>query len=269
MSLRKLEIKQVQKLELETLSYLDKVCKDLGVEYCLAYGSALGACRHEGFIPWDDDLDVYIRRTDIKRLADYVNSRTDSIFKVLLPLEADGYHHPYPKLTRTDTVLEEPKNNRVEGLGIFIDLFPCDFVRRKTRLFVLKQKAVNYLNKMYCQVYVRNHTGVEFGVLLKKGVSSLFKPLNPIKIHHLIERLAVAGTSYDGDWLTCPYDASYVIKSSEVFPPCLCKFNDRHYLGPREIAKYCEEIYGPEYMVPIKTPQSSHGEAWMKGGCSE
>ena len=64
----KLSLQEIQAIEFSMLEFLDSVCVEEGIEYCLFYGSALGAVRHGGFIPWDDDIDVAIKREDCERL---------------------------------------------------------------------------------------------------------------------------------------------------------------------------------------------------------
>ena len=58
----KLSLQEIQAIEFSMLEFLDSVCVEEGIEYCLFYGSALGAVRHGGFIPWDDDIDVAIKK---------------------------------------------------------------------------------------------------------------------------------------------------------------------------------------------------------------
>ena len=78
----KLELKEVQSVAFDMLCYLDEICKENSIRYCLMYGTALGAVRHRGFIPWDDDVDVGVINDDLDRLICLVNQE-ESPYSVL------------------------------------------------------------------------------------------------------------------------------------------------------------------------------------------
>ena len=63
-------VEELQKIELEILKYIDKVCKENSLTYFLAYGTLIGAIRHKGFIPWDDDVDIQMPRDDYNKLCE-------------------------------------------------------------------------------------------------------------------------------------------------------------------------------------------------------
>ena len=73
-------LQKIQKEELEILLYFDRFCRDNCLKYSLAYGTLIGAARHKGFIPWDDDIDVFMPRNDFEKLKQKFNSKTDIFF---------------------------------------------------------------------------------------------------------------------------------------------------------------------------------------------
>ena len=89
----------------DMLCYFDEICKKLNIEYRLDSGSVLGAVRHEGFIPWDDDLDVVISKKDEKKLCDYLISNPNSQYVLLCP-QTDSSYHP-ENLLDFVTILQE------------------------------------------------------------------------------------------------------------------------------------------------------------------
>lgn len=254
-------IEEVQGLELEMLDYLNDVCRVNAIEYSLAYGTALGACRDNGFIPWDDDVDVYVPRSEMNRLIAAVNDE-GGLYRVFVPNETPGYRHPYPKLVRTDTKLVEPKNKPVPDLGVFIDLFPCDFVSSESLMQKARQRVVNLLNKVYCQIYVRNHSGDGFLLSLLRLLSLVASAVPPQFFHRINETIATAFTETDaqpGDWLASPYDECRLLPVDFVFPSTRHVFSNRTYLAPAKLNEYCRIIYGDEYMRPIRTDNAFHG----------
>ncbi|MDT3366475.1 MAG: LicD family protein [Bacteroidota bacterium] len=116
---------QYQKLLAETAKAFDDLCRRHGIRYYAAYGTALGAVRHGGFIPWDDDMDVYLLRGDYDRLLTLGDDPAlQGRYGFARPGDRD-YPLPYAKFCNIRTsVVEDPRWPAV--LGVFIDLFPLD-----------------------------------------------------------------------------------------------------------------------------------------------
>lgn len=120
------ERKKLWAVELDLLCELDRVCKEHGIHYMLGAGTLLGAVRHKGFIPWDDDIDVYCLRDDYNKLVSVSDSFEHPYF--LQNAYSDlKFEKPYAKL-RNDltTVIEVDKILQDINNGIYIDIFPID-----------------------------------------------------------------------------------------------------------------------------------------------
>lgn len=114
------------------LREFDRVCRKIGIPYVLYAGSMLGAVRHQGFIPWDDDIDILMLREDYERFLNEAESLLD-LEKFYLQKEFSE-HWPmfFSKLRLNNTACIEkyhPKDNKVHQ-GIYIDIFPCDSAAR-------------------------------------------------------------------------------------------------------------------------------------------
>ena len=119
---------ELKKIQLELLLVFHEYCCKHGIKYSLAAGTLIGAVRHNGFIPWDDDIDVYLLREDYNRLINLypVEEKQDCI---LLSKERDEkWHRAYAKFYDNRTFIFEETRNRYEGLGVGIDVFPIDDV---------------------------------------------------------------------------------------------------------------------------------------------
>jgi len=144
------EMKKVWAVELDLLSEFDRVCKKYHIKYFASGGTMLGAVRHKGFIPWDDDIDLMMMRDDYDRLCK------------IAPLEfkhpyffQNGYTDPgavvygHAKLRNSDTAAISKKNlyKTNTNSGVFIDIFPLDSVIPTEHLFTKQgKKAKRYLN---------------------------------------------------------------------------------------------------------------------------
>lgn len=126
--MRKLEINEIKKLSFEVLCSIREVCIRHNISYSLTGGTLIGAVRHKGFIPWDDDIDIMMPRPDYDKFIEIVKNGDCPQFN-LMAVEINGMDYPYPfaKACHPDTVLIEDKT-RQSGiqLGVYVDVFPVD-----------------------------------------------------------------------------------------------------------------------------------------------
>ena len=136
--MRVLSDREVKQRLLDMMVWFDAFCAEHGLRYSIACGTLLGAMRHGGFIPWDDDIDVAMPREDYERMLalthpESANDKTAAAevhgqYEVLHYRYTKGYYYSFAKIIDTETYLEE--SYRVEKcLGVFIDIFPHDYFK--------------------------------------------------------------------------------------------------------------------------------------------
>lgn len=117
----------LRSVQLELLAELDRLCKAHGLQYFALYGTLLGAVRHHGFIPWDDDLDVGMLRPDFDRLTEIVNSSLDDQYFFQTVDSDPHYGCMFGKLRKNGTrAVDRISYGSPQHGGIFIDVFPID-----------------------------------------------------------------------------------------------------------------------------------------------
>lgn len=117
-----------QQVLLELFGVFDRLCRKHDIPYMLFAGSALGAVRHQGIIPWDDDLDVVMLRPHYKRFLEVASKELQDSTYFIQPEFSDHWPMFFSKLRKNGTACIEryvPKDTRVHQ-GIYIDIFPCD-----------------------------------------------------------------------------------------------------------------------------------------------
>lgn len=123
-------LRQLQMIQLEMLIEVDRICKICGIKYNIIAGTLLGAVRHGGYIPWDDDADVALLRPEYEKFREACKHELDtSRFVFQDHRNTKGYRWGYGKLRRKETLfLREHQEHMPYMQGIFIDIFPLDGV---------------------------------------------------------------------------------------------------------------------------------------------
>ena len=112
----------IQRVSIEILQEIDNFCQKNSIRYSLGYGGLIGAIRHKGCIPWDDDIDIIMPRPDYRRLLNEFNGYFPEL-EVYAPELDWNYYAPYANVCDTRTILKEGRNgHRKTELGIKIDI---------------------------------------------------------------------------------------------------------------------------------------------------
>ena len=120
------DISKIQQVLLSMAKDLAAVCEKNDIPYLLGGGSALGARRHKGFIPWDDDMDINVRRQDIDRLMQLIEEEYPEKYRVMGPEMTEGFFSSFYEIQMKDSVFREFAYQKDEECGIKIDIYPME-----------------------------------------------------------------------------------------------------------------------------------------------
>ena len=119
-------INEIKKIQLEMLDAIHNYCAENKLTYYAAYGTLLGAVRHKGYIPWDDDIDIMMPRADYDKFIGSFNNNAHPANMRVVSHEIDPrYYLSFAKVINTETVMQEEANSDYQ-IGVYIDVFPLD-----------------------------------------------------------------------------------------------------------------------------------------------
>ena len=154
--------RKIQLKELEILKAIANACEKLNVKYYLAYGTLLGAVRHQGFIPWDDDIDIMMTREDYDIFLEQGANYLPSNYLIQHYTTERNTNNIYIKVRDTNTLFLESDNSEVNiNHGFFVDVFPIEripkgWLRGRTEYY--KRKWFNLVNGCYDLAYINSIT---------------------------------------------------------------------------------------------------------------
>lgn len=257
----------LRKLQLTQKTILDevvRVCEENDITYYLAYGTLLGAVRHKGFIPWDGDLDIWIKRDEYEKFVRIAPEKLLDGFCFINWDNQKEYGLCFGKVMKKGTVYTEqnaPDNN---GWGIFIDIFPLDGIGEKAfnnkaltnRYFLLKRML---LAKCGYRVAKTFKAKLVMGVV--KMQSMLYTKASLIKkIKKEEERLSLTGSEYLTTICGSAIGRTFTKKmKSEWFDSVVkLEFEGSMYSCPKNYKEVLTEEYGDYMQLPPEEKRHDH-----------
>ena len=160
--MRKIEdIKELRKIQIGILDEVHCFCESYGLRYFLSSGTLIGAVRHKGYIPWDDDIDIYMPRKDYEQFLQLFHDETGR-YKAINPQQEPHYYYTFAKVVDLRTRMVETETVGYE-IGVYMDIFPIDYVtddlekrerifRRKKLLYKIRRCKISDVNPLRSQL---------------------------------------------------------------------------------------------------------------------
>jgi len=263
---KKLTLDEIKRYSIEILDDIQNVCSKLNLTYFLDSGTLLGAIRHNGFIPWDDDLDISMPRPDYEIFIKQYNKYCNPKFRIK-SIEIDSeYGFPYAKVYNTETLLYENGVNPF-GLGLSVDIFAIDGYPDN---IVERQDHYNHVIK-YFNHYARIEALAESQYktnykFLIKNIKILFarKFLRKKAAKKVIKnstKYSYEKTNYAGLNVCIYYHPKDRWVSKECWKPIKHIFENKYYFIPKGYDAVLKSYYGDNYMTPPPEDKriSTHG----------
>lgn len=242
---------------LEMMGWFHAFCEENGVRYYMIGGTMLGAARHEGFIPWDDDVDIGVPREDFERMLE-IGKTLDASSRYVFESYRDGkpdFEYPFAKVYDTTTTLVENKRKRPKR-GLYLDIFPLDGMRGETREeaqrnFRPLRKKLDLLAAVSSEVregraWWKNLIVRAFGLL----PASLFGfQTLAAEIEGLCKQSSFYRAAFVGNLVGIRREKEIMAKAC-FGTPTLCPFEGRSFFGVEMPDEYLTCIYGDWRELP-------------------
>ena len=255
------DLKKLHEVQVEILKDIDKFCREHNITYFLIAGTLLGAVRHKGFIPWDDDIDIGMLRSDYEKfIKTYPSDKNNKYF--VQTLETDpNYWHSYAKIRKKNTFMNEAKIASLNlNKEIFVDLFPFDNVK-DGGYDKIKYRA-NIIKVIRESIYVKRKIitlrdcRIKFlsAIFLIFPVKTLYKFQKKLMMKYdKIETTNVA--CYIGEYQT----RNEYLKKDVFLPVKKQEFAGEMFNAINKPEVYLEQIYGDYMKLPPKEKRVAHG----------
>lgn len=245
------QLEHLQKVVLSIAKDLDQLCKDNNIEYYLGGGGAIGAIRHQGFIPWDDDLDFLMTNANYVKFIKICKEKLDPE-KYYIQEGLVDWPMPFTKIRLKGTYIEEYEGylNKEGNNGIFVDIFKLDNLS-DNKLMMTWQYICSKIFLSYC-LSKRTYTSAN---LKKRIILMLSSPLNIGFIRKFIlnqiERYNIYSTAnfYGCFWGRTRLKNS--ITHKEIYgTPLYVKFEDTYLPVPEKYHEYLTQFFGNYMQLP-------------------
>lgn len=257
---------KLQNVELDILDAFSAFCKQWNLPWFLDSGTVLGALRHNGFIPWDDDIDVGMMRPDFERLISLANAgELPRGYSLVTCMNTHGFGGMYAKISKDGTAFET-KETRDAGFkqGIFIDIFPYDRLlsdktKRKKQLTNARiWQSLSFLKQSgYVRVPHNGCLGFAERLLCKMAhpiVAILFRQDNLVQKY----RLSIPNDTIETSAICVPLPYPLFHPERTLIPPSKLYFEGKEYPGPANPEEYLEVKYGNWRELPPENQRKTH-----------
>lgn len=255
-------LKTLQSRLTELLRRVHLICVENGIRYTMMGGTLIGAIRHQGFIPWDDDIDIGMPYEDYKKFIGVVTSQKYEGLAFGIPGKTEDYFQTFVKVFDTTTTLKENNRTKSKPKGIFIDVFPLTFVGDTKYEVFCNVRKFRFWRDILTRKDLRLNSGwfllVEWVYILLGKLVSSSKAIKKINIlnEHLSKKKRTFMADLDG--------SNKGIVPAYLFDEfTLYAFENYRFYGMKRADEYLRRVFGDYMTLPPKDQRTPHHIEFM------
>lgn len=252
------QIKELRETLLCIMDEIHRVCVGAGIQYYIIGGTALGAVRHKGFIPWDTDIDIAMRRDDYERFCKESNNMFNTNFFCANYMNTSNWYHPHALVFKTDTKIHWNRDyyKNKKDCPVYVDVFPLDYTpfdEKKKKYQEKRIRKMLYLqSRRECILYKRNGFMEQ---AIKKFLSLVLHCQSNYSFNRSLDRLMKKYSCGSCQETICSM-ASHYSYSKQCMPTRiygkaqLVEFSGRQYYAPEHLEEYLTQLFGNYMELP-------------------
>lgn len=250
-------LNKLKKAQMEIMDEVHRICELNDIKYYIIGGTALGAKRHGGFIPWDLDIDIAMPRVDYEKFSTVCEKELSDRFSYKSFKKEKKYTKFHALVCINNTFLSTKYshlNPKEVNKGIYIDVFPLDKAPLDKALQVKQGEKLRKIKKMKEFRHGYSYSSVFYKRFIKKSISRILFFISMDKLNEKYDRESQRYSDSDSG-LLCSMASHYRYEKQcmpeEIYGvPQLVKFEDRMYYAPEKLEEYLTRIYGDYMKLP-------------------
>lgn len=257
------DLKRLHETEVEILDEVVRICEKYNLTYFFNGGTLLGAIRHKGFIPWDDDLDIGMPRKDYDKFIELCATELDSKYMLDNKDTNRKYYLNFAKIRKKNTIFEQDFQVNYDGpKGIWLDIFPYDNAKSVTSKKVYIQSKLN--KTIFSLLHYKNKFFLNNKkLILKKIIRVILKPISNTCLLNLQDKILRWNEKKEEYKFFVSLSTTYdyrteLIEKDKYLPTIKMEFEGKMYNVPKEYDYILTKIYGDYMKLPPKEKRVTH-----------
>lgn len=270
MSRDALTLREIQMGSYGVLKRISKICSDHNWKWFLTYGTLIGAVRHKGIIPWDDDIDIMMPRPDYEELKKYFIKNKEALYPLKLFDKVAVRKYPHMIARVSDQRYHLVFENEVDyGIGLFVDIYPLDGVgndlKKAIRLTRKAKKQASLCFLTSRKRFATDNTESRIKMLIKKPAYIWAKLMGNQHYINKLNSLAQTYSYADSEYVACvawpvgnKYGRERDVFKKYIFETTMIAFEDDEFPAPKGYDKFLSITYGDYMKPPSEAGKKTH-----------
>ena len=262
--MKQLSLEEIKSIELNLLKEFHDVCTKLNLRYSLFAGTLLGAIRHQGFIPWDDDIDVAMPRDDYNKFLTYVLEKNNNVkFSTINCFNNNKFNILFTKIYNPSTkLINIDQHNQEMPFGVFLDIFPYDYLANdfdsSVKLFNKGRLSREILNAKVNSRFSKSRTHAWYFEPIRFVLFVIGKLTNRnLLINKIHKQIIRSEAKYSGNFAGA-YREKEILLSSQFEKLIKVKFENLEVLCFKDYDSYLKGTYGDYMKLPPLEKRVTH-----------